>query len=238
MRALTRPDSGPKRKLLDAAESLFAEKGFEVVSVRHITSLAKANAAALNYHFGSRAELLASVMLRYLAPITDERLARLDAIEQQASSGTSRVEEILEALVNPLSREVTKSELKDRSFYQLIGRILNEQGNDLPPPLEARFRQVTERFTLALSRALPTVPAEELNWRFHFLTGGLIHLLTHPDVPAPAAAAFRRVPTMAQTLEHFIRHAAAGLRQGIPLELEPLEEVTLPEDEPQTMFAF
>jgi AcrR family transcriptional regulator len=238
MRVTTIPDIGPKRELLNAAEVLFAEKGFEGVSVRDITKLAKLNIAAVHYHFGSRAELLAGVMLRYLAPLAEERLARLDVIEQQAASGISRVEEILEAWVQPLSREVTKSELKDRPFYQLMGRILNEQGKDLPPPLEALLRQVSERFTLALSRALPTVPAEELGYRFHFLTGGLIHLLTHPDVPAPAAALFRRVPTLEQTLGYFIRHSAAGLRQGIPPESGLEEGIPRPEDEAQAVFAF
>ena len=58
MRDMTIPESGTKRKLLDAAELLFAERGFEAVSVRDITQLAKTNVAAVNYHFGSRDEYL------------------------------------------------------------------------------------------------------------------------------------------------------------------------------------
>ena len=81
MRDFTIPESGAKRKLLDAAELLFAEKGFEAVSVRDITQLAKTNIAAVNYHFGSRDHLLTLVMMRYMTPVTEERLVRLDFVE-------------------------------------------------------------------------------------------------------------------------------------------------------------
>ena len=45
-----------KRKILDAAESLFAVKGFTGTSLREITGLAEVNLAAVNYHFGSKKE--------------------------------------------------------------------------------------------------------------------------------------------------------------------------------------
>ena len=48
MRAVTIPETGSKRTLLAAAEQLFAEKGFEAVSVRDITQLAKVDVAAVN----------------------------------------------------------------------------------------------------------------------------------------------------------------------------------------------
>jgi AcrR family transcriptional regulator len=45
MREVIISETGPKRKLLEAAENLFAEKGFEAVSVRDITQLAGTNVA-------------------------------------------------------------------------------------------------------------------------------------------------------------------------------------------------
>ena len=45
---------GTRVALMEAAAALFAEKGFEVVSVREITTLARANVASVKYHFGSR----------------------------------------------------------------------------------------------------------------------------------------------------------------------------------------
>jgi AcrR family transcriptional regulator len=55
-----------KNKILDAAESLFATQGFNGTSLREITSQAEVNLAAVNYHFGSKKELIKSVMSRYM----------------------------------------------------------------------------------------------------------------------------------------------------------------------------
>ena len=69
MRDLTLPPSESKQRLLDAAEHLFADCGFETVSVRDITQHVKANVAAINYHFGTRDGLIALVVTRYLTPL-------------------------------------------------------------------------------------------------------------------------------------------------------------------------
>ncbi len=222
MRETTLPESGSKRNLFDAAQQLIAEKGFEAVSVRHITHLAKTNVAAVNYHFGSRDALLRMVMMRYLVPINEERLVRLETIERKSSGKAAPLEEVIDAFVRPLVTQARKSELSERLFYKLIGRIFAEYGDGMPKEIEDHLRQIVERFTRSFAKALPTVAMEDLVWRIHYLVGGLIHLLTHQDViqrlPNGAAGA----PTMEATLSRFIRFAVAGLREGTePAEPAP-----------------
>lgn len=55
---------GTRERLLDAAEELIAERGPARVTVRDITSLAGANTAAVNYHFGSKDKLLQALVGR------------------------------------------------------------------------------------------------------------------------------------------------------------------------------
>lgn len=50
--------SDTKTRILDAAEKLFAERGFSETSLRLITSKAEVNLASVNYHFGSKKELI------------------------------------------------------------------------------------------------------------------------------------------------------------------------------------
>ena len=51
-------------RILDAAERLFVEHGFEGTSMRMITGAANANLAAVNYHFGSKDALIQAVFRR------------------------------------------------------------------------------------------------------------------------------------------------------------------------------
>ena len=48
-------------RILDAAERLFVEHGFEATSLRTITQQAEVNLAAVNYHFGSKDALFQAV---------------------------------------------------------------------------------------------------------------------------------------------------------------------------------
>ena len=59
--------AGTKTRILDAAEALFTEHGYEATSMRQLTAAAGANLAAVNYHFGSKEELFQAVLTRRLA---------------------------------------------------------------------------------------------------------------------------------------------------------------------------
>ena len=71
-----------KNKILDAAEQLFADKGFNGTSLREITSLADVNLAAVNYHFGSKKELIKAVMSRYMNELSPRLESSLGALCQ------------------------------------------------------------------------------------------------------------------------------------------------------------
>lgn len=60
----TQVASPTRESLIDAAEELFAEGGFEGASVRAITGRAKANLGSVTYHFGSKAALFEAVVER------------------------------------------------------------------------------------------------------------------------------------------------------------------------------
>lgn len=228
MREVMIPEVGPKRNLAAAAEKLFAEKGFEAVSVRDITQLAKTNVAAVNYHFGSRDGLMNMVISRYANPLNEERLARLDVAERKWAGKLVPIEELMDALLRPLLGQVRKSGLSERSFYQLMGRIFAENGDGLAAGIEQQLRQTNERFLRAFGRVLPALAEEELSARIHFIHGSLIHLLTHQHLmtsPAPGS------PTMEASLSRLIRFAAAGLREGLETEVAV-------EEGPQAFFDF
>ncbi len=220
MREIKIPQSKSKLRLLDAAEQLFAKRGFESVSVRDVTQLAKANVAAVNYHFGSREGLVALVITRYIMPVNEERLMRLEVLEKKAGGKAVPLEEIVEAFVRPVAGMVRKSELSEQLFCKLVGRIFAAQGEGFPPAVEEQMKVLSARFIRAFGKALPTVPQEELVWRMHFMIGALIHMLMNQEMLNRLTGGASGNPSMEQTVGRFIRFAAAGLREGVEIEVE------------------
>lgn len=223
------PNSGPKLRLVEAAEKLFAEKGFEAVSVRDITKEAGANVAAVNYHFGSREGLVVAVVGRYMIPVNEERLVRLEKAERNGAD----VEEIIEAFVRPTVEQVNKSELNEKLYGQLMGRIFGEPLIALPGDLEIRAKTVVERFTKCLCKLLPELSTEEVVWRLHFVVGGLIHLLTHSGFLYRVGGHLAGTPTIEQTITRFLKFAAAGVTHGTGRSEDPEKPKT-----PQALFNF
>src|SRR3954447_14301780 len=89
--------------ILDVAEELFSEEGCDRVSIRDITKEARVNLGAINYHFGSKEDLIAAVFERRVLPANEPRLAALAALErvQLSAKKTPKLENILEAFIRP-----------------------------------------------------------------------------------------------------------------------------------------
>src|SRR5688572_13920940 len=82
-----------KEALLDAAETLLAQHGVAGASARDITKEAGANLGAINYHFGSKDNLVMEVFARRMRPMNKERIAQLDALENSTGPGGPKIEQ-------------------------------------------------------------------------------------------------------------------------------------------------
>src|SRR5512134_3507154 len=90
-----KPQHETRTRILDAAEELFMLHGFEGTSMRHLTSRAGVNLAAVNYHFGSKHALIEAVFRRRLDPMNAARIAELDRLEKSAAAGAPAPERII-----------------------------------------------------------------------------------------------------------------------------------------------
>ncbi|WP_310618378.1 TetR/AcrR family transcriptional regulator [Flexibacterium corallicola] len=116
---------GTRGRLLDSAESLLAENGLGSTSVRMITEMAGANVAAVNYHFGSKEDLVRAVILRRLSEIDDMRMQRLDALEVGGRSPS--IEEITRAFIEPLIvHGISRETGKMVPFIVLVRQVMSD----------------------------------------------------------------------------------------------------------------
>ena len=170
--------SATKERILDAAETLFAEHSFDGTSLRSITGAAGVNLAAANYHFGSKEALLQAVLSRRLGPINRQRIDRLDVLEAEAGSRPLDVEAVLRAFLEPAFQEIHRLGGAGEKFVQLAGRIHSETDPGVRQMFMRLFAEVVARYFAALRQALPDCTPEELHWKFHFLIGAMADTLT------------------------------------------------------------
>src|SRR5215475_3768724 len=111
-----------KDRILDAAEALFMEHGFEATSLRAITAAAGVNLAAVNYHFGSKQELFQAVLTRRLDPMNQERVDLLTRLENEVAPAPLPCEQILNAMFLPALKLARDPERGGKNFLRLLGR--------------------------------------------------------------------------------------------------------------------
>ena len=78
-------------RLLDSAEELFCERGYEGASIRDIAALAECNIASVNYYFGGKQQLYEEVWRRHLIPMRDARITSIEKVMSQTESKPQQV---------------------------------------------------------------------------------------------------------------------------------------------------
>lgn len=151
------------------------QHGFEGTSMRHLTSRAGVNLAAVNYHFGSKDALIEALFRRRLDPMNAERVAALDRLEDFSA------ENIIRAFVRPSLRLIEDAQGGGRNFIRLLGRTYSEPAKEIRALIGQMYAPAMERYKAALKRALPQMPEDELVWRMHFMFGTLAYTLAATD---------------------------------------------------------
>lgn len=194
-----------KELILDAAESLFANSGFQATSLRDITGAAGVNLASVNYHFGSKDALLTALFERHFAPLNKRRSELLDALEATSADAVN-IEDLVRAFLSPPFELFAKDMKKGATLLRLVGRLHSETDE-----VRSAFMVVAQptilRFTSAFQKASPLIGPEEVIWRTQFLVGAMAHtMLLNQSFPVEAA----RRPVPLELLEALVTFGTAG----------------------------
>ncbi len=178
-----------RRRILEAAERLFAARGFSATSLRAVTREADVNLAAVNYHFGSKDELISAVFARSLGPLNRERLTLLEAAVAGASGGRPSVEEVVATLIRPAVGRVGRRDGKPSILAGLLGHVHSENDEHVRALVFEQFAATKRRYCEVLSCLLPELSAAELESRFRFVIGAMASaLLEYQRVATPVAS--------------------------------------------------
>jgi AcrR family transcriptional regulator len=220
-----------KDRLLDAAERLFAQRGYHGVSIRDITEAAGADVALVNYHFGTKRALLTRVFERRAEILNRERMQQLEAV-RPGPDGALDLEAVVNAFMEPLILRSARGGRGWKSYFALIAQVNNSP--ELSVLMTRHFDPVVHKFVEVLTAALPGADLRDVYWGYHFLTGALtltfaetgrldklsgrlcrssdlesVHARFAPFMAAGFAALARRVPAITPAAKARSRRKAA-----------------------------
>ncbi len=219
--ASSRVANATREALLDAAETLLAKHGVAGASARDITKEAGANLGAINYHFGSKDNLVLEVFARRMRPLNEDRIAQLDALEKSAGKKGPRLEQIVEVLIRPIV-EARESREKETEVLHLLCRGFQEPNLQVKAFVEREFAEIAQRFDNAILRAVPHLRPEEIYWRTKFLSGAMQHgldaWLRFDDMPHPNPDVQPARLDREAFLQRLIAFVSAGLSASLPAD--------------------
>ena len=201
--------------ILDAAEALFSEHGFDGVTLRQVAGAAGVDTALVHYYFASKRGMFDAVFLRRAAILNDERLRALDAYERDHGEAMT-VEGLMEAFLRPVLEPSTHRGPGWRAYFALVAQVNNTPvwGGET---MTRYFDPVIRRLIDLLRRVLPGVPDADLYWAYHMLSGALTLTMGQTGRLDLLSGGLCRSDDLPVAADHLVAFAAAGfeaLRRG------------------------
>lgn len=210
-------------RILDSAEELFADKGFSETSLRMITTKANVNLAAVNYHFGSKKELVQAVFARFLTPFCAKLEKELDLLVENCSEPTFN--DVLGALAKTMLTGID-TEFRDKklsAFMRLLGLAYTQAQAHLRRFLFENYASIYMRFIGYLKQAHPELSSREIFWRIHFAIGSVVFTMSSLEVLRNMAIEDTGTDSSVEDImNQLIPFLSAALEQELPIKPEQL----------------
>lgn len=206
-------DNTSKRdRILDEAEALFAEHGYDGVTLRQIARGAGVDVALASYHFGKKLDLFTAVFERRADYLNEARLEALRKVQAGAGRGGPSVEQIIEAFLRPLELAQETGGEGWRHYLALIAYVNNSPywGRRMMSKL---FDELVNEFIDALRRALPGASESDLYWCYHNLSGALTLTFADTGRIDKLSGGLCHSSDFEAAYDHMIPFMAAGFRE-------------------------
>jgi len=203
-------NKGVRDRLLDAAEELFCEHGFEGASIRDIAAIAKCNIASVNYYFGGKEKLYEEVWRRHLILMRDVRIASIDKVMSK-SDGKPQLEVLLksfaEAFIGPLV-----DESRARRLGKLWAREMIDQHLPANMFMDDIITPTLTAMGTALVKACPDIEEPKVPFVVFSVVGQLVHLVHIKAMFEQCDEAALPRFDLAKAIDHIVKFSAAGIR--------------------------
>ena len=206
-----RSTAATRERLLCAAEELFADRGYNAVSMRDIATHAKVNLAAAGYHFGSKENLFVESIMRRMRPLNDRRLAALSALESRPRPPA--LPEVLDTFARVMLEEAVSDQESGRRLHRCLSRAFAESDQIARTVFRKKLLPAAMRFLGAITRACPDLPPHVAGMGLAMYAGCVIHMLRWTVSPPFPELRGDAPPDVDSLMASLVAFGAAGFKQ-------------------------
>ena len=203
-------DKHVRDRLIDAAEELFCEHGFEGTSIRDIAATARCNIASVNYYFGGKDKLYTEVWRRHLLLMRDTRIASIQKAVSQ-DDGKPRLEDLLRSYANAFVEPLV-GESRGGRFIKLMAREMVDRHLPRNMFVKEMIIPVMTALQEALMKTCPGLEESKARLAILSIVGQLIHTVVAETMleqtDSPELAKFE----LTEVVNHIVKFSAAGIR--------------------------
>ena len=170
--------SETRTRLLDAAEVLFAERGFFGVTTRQVASASGVDDAMIYYHFQHKRGLFDAVFERRAKLL---HRARHDSMLRYVadSKGELSLEGAITAFLHPMLELSQTGGPGWKSYFALVAQTDNAPwGGEI---IHRFFDSDAYELVAIIRQARPEAPEQELFWAFNFMAGSMMLSLAETE---------------------------------------------------------
>lgn len=203
-----------RNEILDAAEELFAEIGYDGTSIRDIANMAGVRLALVSYHVGNKEAIFDGVIARRASVLADLRNEMLDNALRRANGAPLPIEDIVTGYVFPFVERSSHGGKGWNNYIRLVARLANSPQWDAI--IGKYYDDVARRYIEEFGRALPALDHLEVMHRFSFMIGTMLAIVSEPgrvERLSKRQVAADNLETIFQSMLPFL---AAGFRSLPP----------------------
>jgi AcrR family transcriptional regulator len=159
------------------AERLFAEHGYDGVSMRALAAGCGVQLALLSYYFGNKLGIYRAVFERRINPLSAQRRAALRRVMERPDPLPS-IADVLDALARPWVE--LRGQRGGQHYSRLIAREVGDPQESRRGIVADMLDPIAVEFITAMEKVLPDHPRAKVHWAYHFFIGALLLILTNP----------------------------------------------------------
>ena len=208
-----------KARILDAAEALFAKRGYHGTSIRDISSAARVQNAQTYHHFGSKEGLFRAVVERRGKAHSVSIRGSLDDLLAACGNELPLLDQLFRAFMQPMVDRVLRSGPGWRNYIRLLAQLANQpQDESYAAPFGENFDTVVGDYIAQVRRIHPEISAEDTHWSFFFFQSAIIHIVLEAGIVDRQSDGLCRSHDLDLIVDKMARFFSAGVRGMRPDE--------------------